>query len=85
MRFWRRFKEALKNIIYGMTVADMVQTMRKKKWEIESALLSITIGDMMGLPVNAPIYKYVFLVYYLPRINAWMRYIARERDFLEKE
>jgi len=84
MGFWKKVKKILKDFVYGMTVADMVQTAKKMEFNINAALMSITIGDLIGIVVFPPIYKYNLLVHWFPFIDVWKREILREKDFLEK-
>lgn len=84
MKFWKKVKNALKDFLYGMTAADMVQTVKKMEFNINAALMCVTIGDLVGVVVVPPIYKYNLLLHWFPYIDVWKRQILREKDFLEK-
>ncbi len=84
MKFWKKVKTSLKNIIYGSTVADMVRTYKKMAFDINAALMIVTIGDLIGVIVIPPIYKYNLLVHWFPYIDVWKRELLREKEFLEK-
>ena len=85
MRFWKKIKNSLKNLLYGMTVADMVQTVKKMEFNMNAALMSVTIGDLIGLVIFPPIYKYNLLVHWFSYIDVWKREILREKEFIEKK
>jgi len=84
MGFWKKVKKVLKDFVYGMTVADMVQTAKKMEFNINAALMIVTIGDLIGISVLPPIYKYNLLVHWFPYVDVWKREVLREKDFLEK-
>ena len=85
MRFWKKIKNSLKDFLYGMTVADMVQTVKKMEFNMNAALMSVTIGDLIGLVIFPPIYKYNLLVHWFSYIDVWKREVLREKEFIEKK
>jgi len=85
MRFWKKIKNSLKDFLYGMAVADMVQTVKKMEFNMNAALMSVTIGDLIGLVIFPPIYKYNLLVHWFSYIDVWKREVLREKEFIEKK
>lgn len=85
MRFWKKIKNSLKDFLYGMTVADMVQTVKKMEFNMNAALMSVTIGDLIGLVIFPPIYKYNLLVHWFSYIDVWKREVLREKEFIESK
>ena len=85
MRFWKKIKNSLKDFLYGMTVADIVQTVKKMEFNMNAALMSVTIGDLIGLVIFPPIYKYNLLVHWFSYIDVWKREVLREKEFIEKK
>lgn len=68
-----------------MTVAEMVQQSKKKKFNKNAAMMIVVIGDLLGIPLLYPLYKFDLLKCWLPEIEIWKRHILREKDFLERE
>ncbi|WP_287582333.1 hypothetical protein [Candidatus Borrarchaeum sp.] len=84
MKFWKKIKNSLKNVLFGATVTNIVKTYKKMAFEMNAALMLVTIGDLIGVVVIPPIYKYNLLVHWFPYINVWKRDLLREKEFLEK-
>lgn len=84
MTFWKKVKNSLKNVLYGATVTNIVKTYKKMAFEMNEALMLVTIGDLIGVVVIPPFYKYNLLVHWFPYINVWKRDLLREKEFLEK-
>jgi len=82
---FKKIKYMIKNFVYGMTVAEMVQQARKEKFMRNTAMMIVVIGDLMGIPIFSSLYKFDLLKYWLPEIEIWKRHVLREKDFLERE
>jgi len=76
-------KRALKELIYGMAVHDMVRYALKTRMYLEHLFMLITLGDMLGIPLLPPYYSLRLLPYAVPNIATWKRRLFRERDFTD--
>lgn len=70
-------------IIYGMTVYEMVRDLKKERAHREHLFILITMGDLLGVPILPPYYSLRLLPYAVPEIEAWRRRMLRERDLTE--
>lgn len=75
--------ETLKDILYGMTVHDMVRELQKERGHVERVFTLIVFGDLLGLPILPPYYTLRLLPYIVPTIDTWRRSMLRERDLTE--
>ncbi len=87
---WSRLKEQLKkyrcvlgDIIYGMTVYEMVRDLKKERAHLEHLFVLITMGDLLGIPILPTYYSLRLLPYAVPMIGTWQRSMLRERDLLD--
>ncbi len=84
---WRkrlgRFSHAVGEIIYGMTVYEMVRDLKKERAHLEHLFILITMGDLLGVPILPPYYALRLLPYAVPEIETWRRRMLRERDLTE--
>ena len=46
--------------------------------------MTITLGDMLGIPLMPPIYKLRLLPLWYPRIEYWKKHVLMEKSALEK-
>lgn len=76
-------KRAVKELIYGMAVHDMVRYALKTRMYLEHLFMLITLGDMLGIPLLPPYYSLRLLPYAVPNIATWKRRLFRERDFTD--
>ena len=76
-------KAAIKELIYGMAVHDMVRYALKTRMYLEHLFMLITLGDMLGIPLLPPYYSLRLLPYAVPNIATWKRRLFRERDFTD--
>jgi len=79
----RRLALALGQMIYGMTIYEMVRDLHKERGSLERMFVLITFGDLLGVPVLPPYYTLRLLPYVIPNINAWKRSLLRERDLTD--
>jgi len=76
-------KKAIKELVYGMAVHDMVRHNLKTRMHLEHLFMLITLGDMLGIPLLPPYYSLKLLPYAVPNIKSWQRQLFRERDFTD--
>ena len=74
---------ALRDMLYGATVYEMVRDLRKERSHLEHLFILIVFGDMMGVPILPPYYTLRLLPYVVPSINGWRRSLLRERDITD--
>jgi len=79
-----KLKSAIKGFIYGATVYGMIQRVEGEKLLYEYTLMSVTIGDVLGLPIFTSYYKLKVLPHWVQRIESCSLRMHRERDILEK-
>ncbi|HWO43839.1 MAG TPA: hypothetical protein VNO43_18770 [Candidatus Eisenbacteria bacterium] len=68
--------EAVRNFIYGLTGYEFARHASEMKREAEALFMLVTLGNMIGLPLLAPMYSLRLLPYLTPRISAWKRQLA---------
>lgn len=73
----------LRDILYGMTVYEMVRDLGKERAKLEHLFVLITMGDLLGIPILPPYYTLRLLPYAVPRIACWKRCLLRERDLTD--
>ncbi|MBS7625925.1 hypothetical protein KEJ51_02630 [Candidatus Bathyarchaeota archaeon] len=78
-----KVKGALKSILLGATVYDMVQDTLRMKWYMEQALILTSVGDMLGLPVSS-YYRLKLIPYWINKFKSWKMNILKERDIIDK-
>lgn len=79
----RRGLVVLGQMLYGMTVYEMVRDLNKNRGQLERMFVLITFGDLLGIPVLPPYYTMRLLPYVVPNINAWKHSLMRERDLTD--
>jgi hypothetical protein len=77
------FLKAIKDIIYGATVYEMVRDLNKERAQIEHLFVLIVFGDFLGVPVLPPYYTLRLLPYVVDQIPGWKRSMLRERDMTD--
>ena len=75
--------KAVKELVYGMAMHDMVRYSLKTRMYLEHLFMLITLGDMLGIPLLPPYYSLKMLPYAVPNIKSWQRRLFRERDFTD--
>ena len=85
LRTLRGWLQALREIAYGMTGYEFAQHARHLRAERETILLTLTFGDMIGLPLLPPYYSLRLLPYAVQDLERWKRRVLRERHPLESE
>ncbi len=79
----RKLREALREVLYGMTVFELEREIVKEKETIGHFLMLIIFGDMVGIPVFPPYYSLRLLPFVVPQIGRWKRVVLRERDLTD--
>ncbi|MCS7286380.1 MAG: hypothetical protein RMK30_03940 [Anaerolineae bacterium] len=81
--FIRKALRTAGEILYGMTVYDMVVELRKQIGAMENFFIFITFGDLLGVPILPTYYSLRIFPYLLPKIGTWKKSALREREFTE--
>jgi hypothetical protein len=79
----RELGRALGEIIYGMTIYDMVRELNKARASLERLFILIVFGDLLGVPILPPYYALRLLPYIVPSLSTWRRSMLRERDLTD--
>jgi len=79
----RRWARVIGEVIYGMTIYDMVRELEKERGLIERLFVLVLFGDLLGVPIMPPYYALRLLPYIVPHIERWRRSMLRERDFTD--
>lgn len=66
-----------------MTTYETVRYALETRAKLESIFLLITMGDFLGVPILPPYYSLRFLPHVIPRIEAWKRWMLREKDLTD--
>jgi hypothetical protein len=77
---WAR---VLKQIIYGMTVYDMVRELNKERGTLERVFILSIYSDILGIPLFTPYYSLRLLPYVMPKFDSWKMSLLRERDITD--
>lgn len=78
-----RFLRALRDILYGATIYEMVRDLHKERGEIERLFILIVFGDLLGVPILPPYYTLRLLPYVVPNLEGWRRSMLREKDLTD--
>jgi len=79
----RSFAHALGEIVYGMSVYEMVRDLNKERGMLERLFILAVFGDVLGVPLLPPYYALRLLPYVVPRIESWRYSMLRERDMTD--
>ncbi len=79
----RELGRAFCEVIYGMTIYDMVRELNKARAGLEHLFILMVFGDLLGVPILPPYYSLRLLPYIVPTLNTWRRSMLRERDFTD--
>jgi hypothetical protein len=81
----RSLGERIREFFYGMTGWEFERQAREMRGALENVFLTVTLGDMLGLPILPPIYSLRLLPYVVPSITSWKRRVLRQRELPESE
>jgi len=79
----RELARALGEVIYGMTIYEMVRELNKARASFEHLFILMVFGDLLGVPILPPYYSLRLLPYIVPTLDTWRRSMLRERDFTD--
>jgi len=79
----RQWARALGQVIYGMTIYDMVRELDKARANLEYLFILAVFGDLLGVPILPPYYSLRLLPYIVPTLDTWRRSMLRERDLTD--
>ena len=79
----RELGRAFCEVIYGMTIYDMVRELNKARASLEHLFVLVVFGDLLGVPILPPYYSLRLLPYIVPTLDTWRRSMLRERDFTD--
>ncbi len=73
----------VREILYGMTIYEMVRDLHKERGQREQLFALIVFGDMLGVPILPPYYTLRLLPYIVTSLPGLKMRISRERDFTD--
>jgi hypothetical protein len=79
----REYAKMLGDMIYGMTVYEMVRDLKKERGMVERLFILVVFGDVLGVPILPPYYALRLLPYVVPSIAGWRHSMLRERDLTD--
>ena len=79
----RRLLQGLREFLYGMGGYEFSRHAVEMRSSLGAMFMTITLGDMVGLPVLPPYYSLRLLPYVVPEVSSWKRRVLRERMFGE--
>ena len=79
----RRGWRTLGQILYGMTIYDMVRDLNRERGLRERLFVLAVFGDVLGVPILPPYYSLRLLPFVVPHIHTWRRSMLRERDLTD--
>ena len=75
--------EALRDMLYGATLYEMVRDLNKERGKIERLFTLVVFGDMVGLPIMPPYYTLRLLPFVIMDQARWKASLFRERDLTD--
>jgi len=75
----------IRDFFYGMTGWEFECQAREMRGALENVFLTVTLGDMLGLPILPPIYSLRLLPYVVPNIASWKKRVSRPRELPDSE
>ena len=75
------WQKTIREFLYGMMGYEFEEHAMELRGTLETLFMSITFGDMLGLPIIPPYYSLRVLPYVVPNIKGWKRRVSREREF----
>ncbi|MEN6321123.1 MAG: hypothetical protein ABFD82_20580 [Syntrophaceae bacterium] len=78
-----RTRKTLNEVFYGMTAYELELEMKKEKGSLNTLLMLMVFGDMIGVPLFPPYYSMRLLPFVVPHITTWKRNIHREKDLTD--
>lgn len=79
------FRQRLRDFFYGMTGYEFERQATEMRGALENVFMTVTLGDMLGLPIIPPVYSLRLLPYVVPSITTWKYRVSRRRELPESE
>jgi hypothetical protein len=79
----RELATMIGQMLYGMTVYEMVRDLNKERGMIERLFILVVFGDLLGVPLLPPYYALRLLPHVVPNIQGWRHSMLRERDLTD--
>jgi len=79
----RELARTFGQVIYGMTIYDMVRELNKARANLEHLFILAVFGDLLGVPILPPYYSLRLLPYIVPTLETWRRSMLREKDLTD--
>ncbi len=80
-----RFLQSVRQFFYGMVGFEFEQHAVEMRASLETLFMTVTFGDIVGMPVIPPYYSLRLLPYIVPNIETWKRRVLREREFSDND
>ncbi len=80
-----RFLQSIRQFLYGMAGFEFEQHAVEMRASLETLFMTVTFGDIVGMPVIPPYYSLRLLPYIVPNIETWKRRVLREREFSDSD
>ena len=74
---------AVREFFYGLSGYEFERHAVEMRSSLETLFMTVTVGDIVGMPIIPPYYSLRLLPYIVPNIETWKRRVLRERDFSE--
>jgi hypothetical protein len=79
----RELAKVIGQMLYGMSVYEMVRDLNKERGMIERLFILAMFGDLLGVPLLPPYYALRLLPHVVPNIEGWRYSMLRERDMTD--
>ena len=79
----RHLPKVLREIMYGMTIHDLVIDLKKERNTLDHLFMLVVFGDLVGVPILPPYFSMRLLPFIIPSIRTWKRSLLRERDLTD--
>jgi hypothetical protein len=80
-----QIRDFLRDFLYGLGGFEFERHAVSMRASLETLFMTITVGDIIGLPIIPPYYSMRLLPYVVPSIATWKRRVLRERELSESE
>ncbi len=77
--------QSIRQFLYGMAGFEFEQHAVEMRASLETLFMTVTFGDIVGMPVIPPYYSLRLLPYIVPNIETWKRRVLREREFSDSD
>lgn len=78
-------RRALREFLHGMGGYEFARHAMEERATRESLFMTVTFGDLVGVPIMPPYYALRLLPYTVPDLDAWKRRALRERAVTDSE